>query len=303
MYRSRIQAELTLAECIVGLLLNYRDALRSVICIRSLFDEGIEHVVVWDNSADDGLSAQAICEAYAEDHRVQVHVSDENLGFAAGVNHGLKLCATQLRATDVLLINNDAVLLAGALQACMDASRDRPGAAVISMDVKHGGQRQGPMYYQRWCGLQFKHPAWGAFAYASGSCLWIALRNAPSPLFDEDFFMYGEDCELGWRLHHRPDAWIHLPRCLVTHEGSAASGLGSPFYESRMVAAHILLARKLATNPPQRLLFYALRIPILLARASLRSMRYRSLEPWRALSAGIRLASAPQLANDHPGSQ
>jgi GT2 family glycosyltransferase len=278
---------------IVGLLLNYGDASRSVACIRSLFDEGIEHVVVWDNSADGGVSAQAIHLAYGEDPRLRIHVSDENLGFAAGVNRGLELCDKQLNATEVLLINNDAVLLPGALQGYMETARDHPDAGVISMDVEHAGQRQGPMYYQRWCGLQFKHSAWGAFAYASGSCLWIVVKNSPAPLFDEDFFMYGEDCELGWRLRHRPDAWVHVPRCLVAHEGSAASGLGSPFYEARMVAAHILLARKLAVNSLQRLVFFSLRVPVLLARALVRSLRYGSLEPWRALGAGMRLASHP----------
>jgi GT2 family glycosyltransferase len=258
-----------------------------------LFEEGIGHVVVWDNSADGGISAAAIRVMYANDSRVLIHVSDENLGFAAGANRGLELCAAQLSATDVLLINNDAVLLAGALQTCMDAVRDHPDAAMISMDVEHAGQRQGPMYYQRWCGLQFKRPAWGAFGYASGSCLWMVLKNSPTPLFDEEFFMYGEDCELGWRLRHRAGAWIHVPRCLVMHEGSAASGLGSPFYEARMVAAHILLARKLAANSLQRRLFFTLRIPFLLARALVRSLRYGSLEPWRALSAGMRLANHP----------
>ena len=290
-----------MSGCTVGLLLNYRDASRSIACVRSLLDEGMDQVVVWDNSADDGLSIQAIQAAFAEDHRVLIHISDENLGFAAGVNRGLALCAAQLGAADVLLINNDAVLRPGALQAYKDALRAHTDAAVISTDVEHAGQRQGPMYYQRWCGLQFKHPAWGAFAYASGSCLWIVLRHTPLPLFDEDFFMYGEDCELGWRLHHRPNAWVHLPQCLVTHEGSAASGMGSPFYEARMVTAHVLLARKLATNSVQQLVFYALRIPVLLARALVRSLRYGSLEPWRALGNGLRWASPAQSANDHAG--
>jgi GT2 family glycosyltransferase len=290
MHRSRVQAELIVAGHVTGLLLNYRDAPRSIACIQSLLNEGIEQVVIWDNSADDGLSAESIRASYAHDLRVLIHVSDRNLGFAAGVNRGLELCAVRPGTKDVLLINNDATLLAGALQACRNAAQDRPGAAVISMDVEHTGHRQGPMYYQRWCGLQFKRPGWGAFAYPSGSCLWISLQNAPSPLLDEDFFMYGEDCELGWRLRHRPDAWVHVPRCLVTHEGTAASGLGSPFYEARMVAAHILLARKLAANPLQRLLFYVLRIPVLLARASVRSLRYRSLEPWRALRVGMQWA-------------
>jgi len=269
-------------------MLNYRDASRSGACIRSLFDEGIEHVVVWDNSADGGLSAQSLRAIHGKDPRVIIHVSDENLGFAAGVNRGLKLCAAKLGATDVLLINNDAVLMSGALKTFEYAARARPEAGIISMDVEHAGHRQGPMYYQRWFGLQFKGPSWGAFAYASGSCLWIALGRVPSPLLDEEFFMYGEDCELGWRLRSNVNAWVHLPSCLVKHEGSAASGMGSPFYEARMVAAHLLLARKLASSSVQKYAFYALRVPVLLARALVRSLRHRSLEPWRALSTGTR---------------
>ena len=277
-------------ERIVGLLLNYRDAPRSIACIQSLFDEGIEHVVVWDNSADGGMSVEGIRSTYAGDARVLISVSDENLGFAAGVNAGLERCVSQLGATDVLLINNDAVLLEGALQAYKGVARGYTDAAVVSMDVEHGGRRQGAMYYQRWSGMQFARPIWGAFAYPSGSCLWLSVKNLPSPLLDEDFFMYGEDCELGWRLRHGPDAWVHVPCCYVKHEGSAASGLGSPFYEAHMVAAHILLARKLSAHPWQRLLFYILRVPVLLARALVRSLRYGSLEPWRALGAGMRLA-------------
>jgi len=83
---------------------------------------------------------------------------------------------------------------------------------------------------------------------------------------------------------------LYLPQVLVQHEGSASSGLGTPFYESRMVAAHLILARKLAIGPIARsglLLGHGM---MLTARALVRATRYRSLVPLRALLVGWALA-------------
>jgi len=275
---------------IAALLLHFRDAARSARCIQSLLDEGVEHVLVWDNSADAGASADVLREMLARDSRVRLESTGENLGFAAGVNRGLAACKKYFQADVAIVINDDATLLPGALSVLCTAARQHPKAFVLSMDVLHAGRRQGPLYYQRWSGLQFTQLVRGAFPYASGCCLWIDLRSASLPLLDEAFFMYGEDCELGWRLSQQPDSWIHLPQALVAHEGSASSGLGSSFYETHMVAAHLLLAQKLARQPTQAAWFLVARIPILLARALVRSVRFRSMRPWYALWRGAVLA-------------
>ncbi|WP_430388216.1 glycosyltransferase [Dyella sp. 20L07] len=275
---------------VVGLLLNYRDAVRSVACIDSLIAEGISRIVVWDNSEDAGVSAAQIREVYEDDSRISVEVSTHNLGFAAGVNHGLRICRQRHGAMSVLLINNDASLQKGALAILRDASREHPKARLISMDIHHGGRRQGPLHYQRWTGLQFNHPVPGSFPYPSGCCLWIHDPGTSLRLFDEGFFMYGEDCELGWRLSHQPSSWVHLSQPLVIHEGAASSGLGSSFYETQVVVAHFLLARKLASHRLDSVALLFVRVPVLMARATRRSLRYRSWVPWLALWRGMRIA-------------
>ena len=99
---------------VIGLLLNYRDAPRSIRCIQSVLDEGAVAVVVWDNSADGGESARAVAHAYADAQRVNIVVSPTNLGFAAGVNRALAHGRALYPQAWVLLINNDARLLPGA---------------------------------------------------------------------------------------------------------------------------------------------------------------------------------------------
>lgn len=274
----------------IGLTLNYRDASRTITCVQSLLDNEVSSVLVWDNSADGGKSADGIREAFFGQDRVMVHLSNDNLGFAAGVNRGLQLCRDIQQGGRVLLINNDARLLDGAvgkLQLALDAT---PTARIAFSDINHAGQVRGSAYYHKLTGLQTWTPAWGSFRYATGCCLLLATDRIPGTLFDEDFFMYGEDVELGWRLAQQPNATAYVPETLVEHEGSASSGMASLFYESHVSAGHLLLASKLARGTGEAFLFGLARLPILAARALVRSLRYRAMTPWRGLAIGLRTA-------------
>lgn len=276
---------------IAGLLLNYRDAVRSISCIRSLLEQGIQHVVVWDNSADGGASAAAIAAEFACDERVDLHASTVNLGFAAGVNRGLEHCGRSYPGAWVLLINNDARLLSGGLAKLVDALAANRDAWIAHPDIDHAGRVLGPAYCHRLAGLLSWLPRRGYFRYASGCCLLVATERIALPLFDEDFFMYGEDWELGWRLAQLPGAMAYVHETLVEHDGSASSGLGSAFYESHMVAAHLILARKLARNRVDACTLLVSRACMLVARGVIRSIRFRSLVPCKALWQGARIAS------------
>ena len=274
----------------IGLLLNYRDAPRSIRCIQSLLDEGAVAVVVWDNSADGGASARAVGLAYADEPRVDIVVSPTNLGFAAGVNRALAHGRALYPQGWVLLINNDARLLSGGLTALADELNSHPDATLAYPTVDHAGRVLGTAWCHRITGALAWRPHPGYFPYASGCCQLLAVDRLPLPLYDEDFFMYGEDCELGWRLGRKPNAMRHVDQVLVTHDGAASSGLGSAFYESHMVAAHLLLARKLSKNPLDRALLYAARSAMLVMRCLVRTLRYRSSVPLRALGQGARIA-------------
>jgi len=276
---------------IVGLLLNYRDAKRSIECIQSLLRQPLDHVVVWDNSADEGYSIAKIASHFSGDYRVTTIVSTQNIGFAAGVNRGMLSCLERFPGAWILLINNDAQLVPGGAQKLRDLWQKNPEAKLVFPDIKNAGTVQGVIYYQYWSGLHFSSPHVGCFRCASGCCLLINSSKVVTPLLDEEFFMYGEDVELSWRLRGQRGALLHLHDVLVEHEGSASSGLGSTFYEERMVASHFILARKLAgDNLAIRYLLYLLRVLMLLLRAIFRMWRFRSIVPLVALWKGWRIA-------------
>ncbi len=275
---------------VIGLTLNFRDAARTHDCVQSLLADGACHVLVWDNSEDGGASAVALRAALVAEKRVSIEISPVNLGFAAGVNRGIEWIVRRYPGAWVLLINNDACLLPGALAALCDALAHNAVARIAFPDIDHGRRVIGTVYYQRWFGIFSTRFLPGSNAYASGCCLLLDPVQTGSAVFDEDFFMYGEDIELGCRMSGLPGALLHVPGVWVRHEGSASSRHGSPFYEDRMVASHLIMARKMAFNSVAKaglLLGRALMLP---ARALLRALRQRSTIPLRALAQGWRLA-------------
>ncbi|MDY0330917.1 MAG: glycosyltransferase [Thiomonas sp.] len=275
-------------KTIVGLTLNYRDAARTTRCVQSLLDNGANAVLVWDNSEDNGVSATALDQHWADTKQVHIESSPCNLGFSAGVNRGIEAILARYPAAWIMLLNNDATLRAEALSRLRQCL-ENPQVVIAYPRIDQVGHTTGTVFYQRHLALlRFDRPLPGSFPSPSGCALMIAPERIELPLFDEDFFMYGEDVMLGWRLGSQRMA--HIPQVLVDHEGSASSGVGSEFYETRLVAGHWLLARKLARNPFDRAMLTIGRGLSLPARALVRSLRYRSLLPFHALWQGWRLA-------------
>ena len=274
---------------IIGLTLHYRHAALTERCVRSLLADGADAVLVWDNTGDEGESAKGITMCQERPDRVALEVSPTNLGFAAGVNRGIEAILARWPQAWIFLLNNDAEVLPGAVSTLSEALAAHSSAVVAYPVIDQGDRFSGATYYQRHSGLLSPRPLPASVMHPSGCALMIAPERIELPLFDEDFFMYGEDVMLGARLG--PQRMVHVPRVLVRHAGNAGSGQGSAFYEERMVAAHWLLARKLATNRLELGLFLLGRALSLPARALLRALRQRSLVPLTALWRGWRLAS------------
>ena len=285
---------------VVGLVINFRDAARSARCIHSLLDQSMP-VLVWDNSADGGASAREIKQTFPHADQIQIHISPDNLGFAAGVNRAAALCLKLYPSSWILIINNDALLRLDGMVKLRDALIQNPNALLAFPDIDHGGVIYGARYYQRAMGLILSRPGPGRFMYPSGCCLLLASDRFSEVWFDEDFFMYGEDCELGWCLRGSGGGlMIHVPEILVDHEGSASSVTGSVFYESRIAAAHWILAEKLSLGRFDKILLYAGRSVTLVTRAIFRSIRFRSLSPWVGLRQGVIIAFERKSTGKRP---
>lgn len=252
-------------------------------CIDSLLADGWDPILVWDNSGDGGESLEVLEARYTSEPRVLAVRNAINLGFGKGMNAALALLGRQGCSGPVLLVNNDAQVEPG-MRIALEAELSG-GTTLIAPRLMQDGQEQGWLYYQPWLALVTRRPLPGSFAYLSGCCLLVERPDNALPLFDEDFFMYGEDVELSWRMRRQGARLVLVEDHYVSHEGSASSGQASEAYERFLVRSHWLLAGKLASNVPTRLLMYMLRIPVLFARSCLRSWRYRSMVPLRALSA------------------
>lgn len=270
---------------ITGLVLHFRTPEKTLACLRSQQKEGIHHAVVVDNSEDGGQSIAAMQEGIdlLRNAGLDVKVLNpgRNLGFASGANAGLAHIAAKLHS-HVLLINSDAWLATGALEHMRNALQSAP---IIAPRIAQGSQQPTSAfaYYDRLFGLITNTPKIMPLRHASGCCLLLHAEQVRKPLFDQDFFFYGEDAMLGLTTAQNRIVEQDCSQAIVMHATSSSSKNGSIFYEYHMSRAHWLLAHKLARNPLEKFMFIAARCFTLPLRALVRSLRFRSMVAWKGL--------------------
>ncbi|WP_198006211.1 glycosyltransferase family 2 protein [Pseudoxanthomonas sp. GW2] len=295
---------------LTALVLHFRDHAATLQCLSSLMTDGFVHAIVIDNSEDAGRSLEALqsaCSARLSGFNILFHHNQTNTGFARGANIGIAM-ARDLGFSRVLLINSDATLEAGSLNDMQALGRE---CAITYPRVRanHDAPPVSPLnHYHRPTGLVLRTARPGAFPYPTGCCLLLNLELLPdTPLFDEDFFFYGEDVELAARLASSGKIMQECHSATVTHIGSGSSRNGSFFYEYHVNRSHLLLAGKLAPDSFRKTGYLLARLVILPLRATLRSWRHKSLAPWSALlqalldtTFGSRRSHTPPPVNGHP---
>ena len=201
-------------------------------------------VVVWDNGSTDG-SAELARQVLAElgvTHRVLT--SPSNVGFAAGCNGAIAASDAEL----VLLVNQDVVLdedyaalLARLLEERPDAASAQ-GILLRADGVTVDSLGQYPSYGRRCVerGAGRPLPAslgpepYETFSVCAAAAMYrrdaleaVATERGP---FDDSFFAYYEDLDLGWRLRRLGHVAYVVPRARGRHlrGGSAAGSAAGP---------------------------------------------------------------------------
>lgn len=279
---------------ICAIVLNYRDAARTEACLCSLLGQGLDAVLVVDNSADERaigeLADMMERQKVQADYALYLINPGCNLGFARGVNLALNNAAAR-QCDGFLLINNDAVALPGMVTRLSSELADSGMSMVAPTVIDAAGKQQSMLWYQRFFGLLTTHPLPGSFPYLSGCCLLVRREMLEEgKLFDEDFFMYGEDALLGWRLACAQKKPLRLSDAFVRHDEVGSSRRGQLFYEYHMARAHVLLAMKTWRHPLEKPLLLASKCVGLSLRALWRSLHFGNIVPlkaffmaWRAL--------------------
>jgi len=256
----------------------------------SLENEKLTSLILVDNSAcnEENLKLESIAKEIKLTNfvfPVTKIYNKKNLGFGKAVNCAISADRAATGGHDYyLLINNDAEATQGLVSGLMQAAAQDPSLALIAPRIRWGGKDLDYYWYQPMLGMVSRTPLLGSFAYLSGCCLLIDanILDVNGKLFDEDFFMYGEDVELTARVIRDGRRIACITQLLAIHEGTGSSSQGDFFYEYHVARGHFILADKLSSNMAVGTLRFISYAVYLIARSIVRSVRYRKIIPIKA---------------------
>jgi N-acetylglucosaminyl-diphospho-decaprenol L-rhamnosyltransferase len=194
--------------------------------------------VIVNNDPNDPLNA-------GSDHaRVRLIDAGRNLGYGSAVNLGVRTLAPAIEW--ILITNPDVRLGANALGTLLETARSMPTAAAWGPKIRDSKKKVYPsarelpslrtgIGHALFANAWRKNPwtrryrgenrpsgeFWRETGWLSGSCL-LVRRSAFEALrgFDESYFMYFEDVDLGKRLHEAGWKNIFVPTASVVHTGA-----------------------------------------------------------------------------------
>jgi len=193
---------------------------------------------------------------------IRVIENDRNLGFGKAINQGLRVTRARYLAT----LNDDAVAHPGWIEAAVEALDHRPEAGMCASQVRLFGEHRldsaGMLLGRDGSSKQRGHgrapedfPVEEEALLPSGSAA-VYRRTMLDELggFDERFFLYCEDTDLGLRARWRGWKCLYAPLAVVEHHYSHTAGNASPL-KAYLVERNRLFV--LAKNFPARLLWVA----------------------------------------------
>jgi N-acetylglucosaminyl-diphospho-decaprenol L-rhamnosyltransferase len=265
----------------IALILHFKTPELTFQCIHSLFQSGIKDVVIIDNSNDQQKSYSIVKEKIENliEYGLTTHYIDNNsnLGFANGVNIGISFIKT-LGYANIFLLNSDATLNKHALKLMLDDIEH--GYDIIHpLEKNNSGEFGSYFYYHKYFALYLRNNYWGSIKFYSGVGMLITSKNLDQVRYDDDFFFYGEDVELSYRLQKQGLKIKNNEDCYIIHHKNSSSKNGSFFYEYNINYAHWLLAKKLSEHLVEYIVCISFRLFFLTMRALYRSIKNKDITP------------------------
>lgn len=250
-------------------------------------------VVVDNNSADGSVSS-----IRAQHPEAVILKRDANVGFAGGVNHALR---THVHGPLVALLNPDAFAAPDWLENLVAAARKHPEFAAFGSRMYSDAAQQhldgvGDAYHvsglpwRQWhgCANGTQHDReQEIFAPCAAAALYRLDALQSVGLLDEDFFLYVEDVDLGFRLRLQGYRALYVPQACIEHVGSAFVGRNSDF---QVYHGHRNLVWVFIKNMPEALFWLLLPLHVALNLVTLAwfSLRGRGSVIWRAKRDAVR---------------
>jgi GT2 family glycosyltransferase len=216
---------------------------------------GLEVIVV-DNGSRDGSDA-ALERTFAG--RIRLIRTGRNLGFGGGNNAGIRASGGEY----VVLLNQDAAAAASFVRELVAAADADPTVGMVAPRVLDYGQRDvldtvGHLLYpdglNRGRGRRERdegqYDGCRTALFPSGAAaLYRRSMLDEVGLFDESFFLYGDDAELGLRARLAGWGCALAPRAVAYHRYSTAAGAYSSLKAFYVERNRVLLLLRLFPLP------------------------------------------------------
>lgn len=211
-------------------------------CFDSLENQNCSfEVVIIDNASEDG-SVNYIETNYPE---YTLITNNENLGFAAAVNQGIKYSNTDY----VFLMNNDVVLENNCLKTlltCIEGEETIFAVASKMLQytnknlIDDAGDEYTILGWTKKMGNGKPSELFDGGVEIFSACAGAAIyRKSVFDImgyFDENFFAYMEDVDIGYRARIYGYKCFYCPLAVVYHIGSATSGSEYNSFKIRLAA-------------------------------------------------------------------
>lgn len=208
-------------------------------CLDSLVQQTFRdfEVIVVDNGSMDGSLVGL--ESRWPGLTLRVERLEENRGFAAANNIGARLARGQWLA----LLNSDAFPAPDWLEKLLLAAQNHPEFSFFAsrqlqantphlLDGAGDALHISGLAWRRYAGFpaaQYGLETEEVFSPCAAAALYSRQAFLQVGGFDEDFFSYHEDVDLGFRLRLHGFRCLYVPDAVVQHIGSATLGAQSDF--------------------------------------------------------------------------
>lgn len=200
-------------------------------CLDSIKQQTVKpsQIIVVDNASSDHSLSLALYFS-----GVEVIQLKENVGFAKANNQAIAHCKTEY----IALLNPDAIAHADWLEQLINSAKQHPECGAWGSRQMIYGQSNkldgiGDVYH--FSGLAWRHRYGKTLnsddlkaRFIFSPCACAALYKAQAVFevggFDEDYFCYFEDVDLGFRLQLAGYPSRYVPNAVVEHVGSYSSG-------------------------------------------------------------------------------
>lgn len=247
--------------------------------------QGIEsEVIVVDNNSVDG-SVQMLQEKFL--HEITLITNQDNPGFSKANNQGIRIATGKY----ILLLNPDTIVEENTFRICIDFMEKHPDAGALGVKMIDGSGKFLPeskrgfptpaVSFYKIFGLAALFPNSKTFGKYHLSYLdkdknhvieilagaYMFMRKAALDkvgYLDEDFFMYGEDIDLSYRITEGGYQNYYLADTKIIHYKGESTKKGSLNYVKVFYQAMIIFANKHFSGSYQRTFIAMIQIAVYL---------------------------------------